>query len=249
MIVNNLVMVESSNNIIIDKYFNEKEAYLKNDYDVKYIKISNTKNLSSYVLIKHNIESISLSRSRKKSKSFYSEVVFAGLRQPTKDIKIGTYTVLKMFTDRFKISDMDICIDGLNEIDINSQNRNQLHYMFNEYIDNIKDTHIEKTSFYINSPSNPMKDTDYFKKILLYDKYIKENRHKKLDDSLKNWKRLELTLFVNSKFKGFILDDYIEDVQTIAKEYFNASSFSYEYLELQKKLLIDKRTHRGKISL
>ena len=51
--------------------------------------------------------------------------------------------------------------------------------------------------------------------------------------------------FFSFKFKDFILDDYLEDMQNIAKKYFNVLSFSYEYIELQNKLLTDKRTHRG----
>ena len=89
--------------------------------------------------------------------------------------------------------------------------------------------------------------TDYFKKILVYNKYLKESRYKNLDDELKNWKRLEVTVNIKFKFKDFVLDDYLEDMQNLAKKYFNVLSFSYEYLELQNKLLTDKRTHKGTV--
>ena len=122
-------------------------------------------------------------------------------------------------------------------------------YLFKDYISNFKDTLIEKSSFYINTPSSPITDADYFKKILVYDKYLKESRYKNLDDELKKWKRLEITVNIKFKFKDFLLDDYLEDMQNIAKKYFNTLLFSYEYLELQSNLLIDRRTHKGVKSL
>ena len=119
-------------------------------------------------------------------------------------------------------------------------------YLFKDYISNFKNAQIEKTSFYINTPSSPTADTDYFKKILVYDKYSKESRYKKLDDELKNWKRLEITVNIKFKFKDFVLDDYLEDMQNIAKKYFNVLAFSYDYLHLQNKLLTDGRTLKAK---
>jgi len=244
-------MLDSTDNYIIDEYFNQKEIVRKNDYDVKFIKIGNQRNISGYILVKCNIESVDLSKRRKKKKTFYSEVVFCGLRQPTKEINKSTYSVLSNFIKRFKVSDLDICFDGLSEIAINSKNINQYYYMFNEYINNFsKDTEIIKSSFYINTPSSPNDDTDYFKKICVYDKFIKESKHKKIDPRYTNWKRLEVTVNVHFKFNGFVIDDYIEDIKRTAKSYFNTSNFSYEYLDLQCKLLTDRRTlHRKNIEL
>ncbi len=249
MINNNLVMLDKCDNYIIDHFFDRKEVKQKNDKNVKFVKIGTTQNLSSYILIKLNVETIELSKSRKKSKSYYCEVIFTGLRQPTKKITIDTYTILYKFINRFKVSDIDICIDGLSDIPINDKNIDRYYYIFRDYINSFSDALIERTSFYINVPTNPSKDTDYFKKILLYDKYIKESRNKKVEDKYINWKRLEVTLNVKCKFKGFNLDDYLGDIQSIGKKYFNSSSFTYEYLELQKKLLTDSRTHRGNNAL
>ena len=134
------------------------------------------------------IESISISKSRKKSKNHYSEVIFAGLRQPTKNISLSTYEILNLFIKRFKVSDLDICFDGLSELEINDNTLNMYRYLFKDYISNFKDTLIEKSSFYINTPSSPIADTDYFKKILVYEKYLKESRYKNLDDELKDRK-------------------------------------------------------------
>lgn len=249
MIDNDLVVKNSCNNFIINRYFEEKEIKQNRDYEVKFVEIGNIKNLSGYILIKQNLESVSISKSRKKKKSFYSEVIFAGLRQPTKEIYLSTYETLSLFIKRFKVSDLDICFDGLSELDINDNTLNMYRYLFKDYISNFKNALIEKTSFYINTPSSPTADTDYFKKILVYDKYLKESRYKNLDDDLKNWKRLEITVNIKFKFKDFILDDYLEDMQKIAKKYFNVLSFSYDYLHLQNNLLTDRRTHKGVKSL
>lgn len=249
MIDNDLVIKNSCKNYIINGYFEKKEIKQNKDYDVNFIEIGNTKNLSGYVLIKQNLESVSISKSRKKSKSHYSEIVFAGLRQPTKNISIGTYEVMSLFIKRFKVSNIDFCFDGLSELNINENTLIRYKYLFKDYINSFSDTHLEKTSFYINTPMSPTADAEHFKKILVYDKYSKESRYKILDEDLKNWKRLEVTINVNFKFKVYLLDDYIHDMQKIALKYFDVSSFSYNYLDLQRKLLIDRRTHRGKLFL
>lgn len=246
MISNDLVIKDSCRNYIINEYFEKKEIKQNRDYDVKFIEIGNTQNLSGYILIKQNLESVSISKSRRKRKDFYNEVIFAGLRQPTKHISISTYEILSLFIKRFKVSDLDICFDGLSELDINDNTLNMYRYLFKDYISNFKNALIEKTSFYINTPSSPIADTDYFKKILVYDKYLKESRYKNLDDELKNWKRLEITVNIKFKFKDFILDDYLEDMQKIAKKYFNVLSFSYDYIHLQNNLLTDRRTLKAK---
>ncbi len=200
-------------------------------------------------MIKQNLESVSNSKSRKKSKSHYIEIVFAGLRQPTKNINMGTYEVLSLFIKRFKVSNIDFYFDGLSELDINQNTLMRYRYIFKDYINSFSDTHLEQTSFYINTPLSPTADADRFKKILVYDKYSKESRYKILDEDLKNWKRLEVTINVNFKFKVFLLDDYLYDMQKLALKYFDVSSFSYNYLNLQRKLLIDRRTHKGKLFL
>ena len=246
---NDLVMEDYTKNAIIDNYFQTKEVKQNRDYEVKIIKIGKTQNLSSYILIKQNLESVTISKRRKKSKSYYSEIIFAGLRQPTKNINLVTYEILSLFIKRFKVSNLDICFDGLNEIDINKSNFYKLADVFEKYINSFDDVRIEQTSFYINEVSSRLEDTDKFIKMLAYDKYAKESRYKKLDDELKNWKRLEVTLKVEFKFKGFNLKDYIKDVEVTAKKYFNTLSFSYDYLNLQSKLLTDRRTHKRVISL
>lgn len=243
---NELKVLSSSRNYLINKYFEQKEIKQNRDFDVKFVEIGNTRNLSGYILIKTNMTSINLSKNSKKSKSYFVEIIFAGLRQPTKSISMNTYKILAIFIKRFKVADIDICCDGINKLSIDKSTFNNHCFLFKDYINGFQDVEIEKTSFYINNPSSPTADADYFKKILLYDKYIKESRYKELDESFKNWKRLEFTLKVQFKLKGFNLDDYIKDIVSISKRYFSVTYFSYEYLNLQIKLLTDKRTHRGK---
>lgn len=246
MIDNCLVIQNSSKNYIINQYFEEKEIKQNRDYKVKFVEIGNTKNLSSYCLIKTNLKSISISKSRKKSKNHYCEVVFTGLRQPTKNISKSTYEILSLFIKRFNVNDLDICFDGLSELDINESTLMMYIYLFKDYINSFSEMNREQTSFYINTLLSPTADADRFKKILVYDKYLKESRYKILDEELKNWKRLEVTVNIQSKFKDFSLDDYLHDIQKIALKYFDVSSFSYEYLNLQGKLLLDRRTHKNK---
>jgi len=242
----NLNVKDYSRNFLINQYFEEKEFKSKNDYSVSFVEIGNTKNLSGYILLKTNTLSVSLSRQRKKSKSHYVEVIFAGLRQPTKDIDIKTYDVLNHFIKRAKVSTIDICCDGLNRKSIDKK----LHYssVFDGYIGQKTKAKLVGTTFYINNPSAPSADADYFLKIMLYDKYIKESRHKLIDTSLKDWKRLEFRVSVNEKLKDSLtLEDYVHDVVNIAKEYFKVSSIDSSYFIQQIALMTDKRTHRGKI--
>ena len=136
MINNDLVIKDSCRNFIINKYFEEKEIKQNRDYEVKFVEVGNIKNLSGYILIKQNLESVSISKSRKKKKNFYSEVIFAGLRQPTKHISLSTYEILNLFIKRFKVSDLDICFDGLSELEINDNTLNMYRYLFKDYISN-----------------------------------------------------------------------------------------------------------------
>jgi hypothetical protein len=241
----NLEVNNYSKNFLINKYFEEKELKLKNDYKVSFVEVGNTKNLSGYILLKTNIESMKLSKQQKKSKSYYIEVIFAGLRQPTKDIGMRTYEVLNHFIKRAKVSTIDICCDGSNRKSIDKK----LYHssVFDSYIGQKTRVKLVGTTFYINNPSSPSDDTDYFLKIMLYDKYIKESRHKLLDTAFKDWKRLEFRVSVNEKLKDIsTLEDYAHDVINVAKEYFTVSSIDSSYFIQQVGLLTDKRTQRGK---
>lgn len=241
----NLEVKDYSKNYLINQYFETKEVKLQQDVEVKFVEIGNTQNLSGYMLLKINRESINLSKHKKKAKTHYVEVIFAGLRQPTKSIDIGTYSILSEFIKRFKISTIDICFDGMSQKQIDKK----LYYVsaFSGYIGKETEQKLVNTTFYINKPSAPSADADYFLKMMLYDKYIKESRYRLLDPSLKDWKRLEFRVSVKEKLKDILtLEDYAHDVINVAKEYFKVHSIDNSYFIQQVALLTDKRTHRGK---
>ena len=241
----NLQVKDYSKNYLINQYFETKEVKLQQDVEVKFVEIGNTQNLSGYMLLKINRESINLSKHKKKAKTHYVEVIFAGLRQPTKRIDIGTYRILSEFIKRFKISMIDICFDGMSQNKIDKK----LYYSsaFSAYIGKETEQKLVNTTFYINKPSAPSADADYFLKMMLYDKYLKESRYRKLDTSFEHWKRLEFRVSVNEKLKdSSTLEDYVHDVLNVAKEYFSVTAIDRSYFMQQVGLLTDKRTHRGK---
>jgi hypothetical protein len=234
-------LVDSSNSFIINQYFFEKEIKLKDDRTVRFVKISNVRNLSGYILIKNNEESISVSKKMKQSKSHYVEVVFAGLRQPSKKIDMQTYEVLSHFIKRFKVAYVDVCFDGKCSVPVDKK----MHYShpFEGYVGSQTDIVLNATTLYINNPTAPHEDADYFVKILLYDKYIKESRHKALDDAYRGWKRIEFRVSLDMKLKASdALADYLYSMLPVAKRYFKVEEIDSHYFKQQVRWLTDKRT-------
>jgi len=240
-----LEVKDYSKNYIINKYFYEKEIKLAKDSQVRFVEIGNTNNLSGYILIKNNEDSISASKKTKQSKTHYVEVIFAGLRQPTKKIDMSTYTVLVEFIKRFKVSYVDVCFDGENENAIDS--KMYYSHIFKDYMGRSSKEKLVGTTFYINNPSAPKVDADYFIKVMVYDKYIKETRYKELDDTLTHWKRIEFRVSINDKLKDTNgLENYLDDMASVAKTYFGSLSINNTYFNQQIVWLGDKRTHKGK---
>ncbi len=229
---NDLKVEDEISNTVINSFY-QKELKGKKDLQIKAIKISSVNNLSGYAIIKLNNTTINLSKLNKKRKFWFAEVVFAGLRQPTKTIKKDTYDILAMFINRFKISTMDICVDGLNKKEISKSNKFFYQNLFKEYINNKKDINLYKSSFYINNPVANEDDTDIFVKILYYDKYQKEinQNNKKLSKKLIDWKRLEVTINISRyKLKDINIADYIYDISNIAKKCFGDIKFCIQYI-------------------
>ena len=238
-------MKDSSRNYIINQYFYEKEIKQNRDSKVWFVEIGNTNNLSGYIIIKSNEDSISASKKVKQSKMHYVEVIFAGLRQPTKKIHMSTYSVLIEFIKRFKVSYIDVCFDGENRNAIDK--KMYYSHVFRDYVGRYSKEKLVKTTFYINNPYAPNVDADYFIKILVYDKYIKESRYKVLEDTLRHWKRIEFRISVNAMLKDTNgLKDYLDNMASVAKRYFGASSIDDAYYNQQLVWLSDKRTQRGK---
>ncbi|MEA2019581.1 MAG: hypothetical protein U9N59_14165 [Campylobacterota bacterium] len=247
---NNLVLEDFAKNNIINKlatkHFNEKEMKNSRDYKVQFVKISNENNLSGYMLVKQNLNSVTVAIKHKKAKDSKYEIVFAGLRQPTKNISMDSYKVLSLFVSKYKIFDMDICVDGLNEIKINSESHNQHIHLFDNYVKAKKETKIYRSSFYINNPQSIESDTYKIKRVNVYDKYQKESSRKTLNDSYENWKRIEATVIINSHIKGVLMADYIQDVLNLASKYFNANHYDLAYINLQLKILQNGDARRSK---
>ncbi|MDQ1340202.1 MAG: hypothetical protein QG567_1359 [Campylobacterota bacterium] len=242
-----LEVKDRSRNYIINQYFYEKEIKQHKDRQVWFVEIGNTNNLSGYIIIKSNEDSISVSKKGKHSKTHYVEVVFAGLRQPTKDIRMGTYAVLGAFIKRFKVSYVDVCFDGACKKPIDK--RIYFNHALESYKGKNSTERLVETSFYINNPSAPNIDADYFDRIIVYDKYIKESRNnKKLDTSLQYWKRIEFRVGIDAKLKDTNgLEEYLDDMARVAKQYFGVLDMNDTYLKQQVLWLTDKRTQRGKI--
>lgn len=241
-----LEIKDYSRNYIINQYFYEKEIKQHKDCQIWFVEIGNTNNLSGYIIIKSNEKSISDSKKGKRSKTHYVEVIFAGLRQPTKNIYMSTYAVLKVFIERFKISYVDVCFDGECKMPIDK--RMHFNPVLENYIGEKSTERLFKTSFYINNPSAPNVDADYYNRIIVYDKYIKESRHtKKLETSLQYWKRIEFRVGIDTKLKDTNgLEEYLDDMARVAKKYFGVSDISDTYFKQQVLWLTFKRTQRGK---
>jgi len=240
-----LKVKDYSKNYIINQYFEQKEIKCKDDDQVRFVEVGNTNNLSGYILIKNNEDSIFASKKAKRSNIYYVEIVFAGLRQPTKEIYMSTYNVLIEFVKRFKVSYVDVCFDGENKNAIN----NKMYYghVFTGYIGRYSKVNLVDTTFYINNPFAPNENADYFRKMIVYDKYIKESRYKSLGDALKHWKRMEFRVSIDAKLKDTNgLEEYLMDMINVAKKYFEVRGISDVYFKQQVLWLTDKRTQRGK---
>lgn len=232
-------------------YINQAMAKEIKENKILFIPIGNTNNLSGYILLKIDDEVVALNKERSKkykdidiNTSHYVKVAFVGLRQQVKKIHIDTYRILGSFINGFDVNSIDICFDGYSGVAIHQSNINKLHWLFSDYFVNTNDTHIEKTSFYINKLVAQLDDADQYIKMILYDKYIKETRYKILNDSFKDWKRLEVRIPLNARLKDVVFDDYCLDVLTMASKYFNIDDFSLNYFYLQLELLTDGRTHK-----
>lgn len=119
-------------------------------------------------------------------------------------------------------------------------------------------TRIFKSSYYINNSKDSNKrkkeqiehininnnDTKAYNRILLYDKSLK-NLQTKNFVQIENWKRIEVTIEVNEKFRELNksnLDDYLEDCKRLANIFFGSDlTFDTSYFEIQQKSLSNKK--------
>ncbi|PAF49271.1 hypothetical protein BKH41_03640 [Helicobacter sp. 12S02232-10] len=191
------------------KFKNYQSDNEKHKLDIKYINLKRgVKSLSNTILIIKNSKTChEYSKNNKKSYAYFTEVVFAGLHQPSKDIEPLTLKILKAFLKRYKVHSIDLAVDFDWERSVNNTNRPLFQEATKPYqTEGIKpNIRNEGSGMYLNNP-NP--DTGLLK-ILLYDKYKKQTEYHKeaIKEELKNWKRLEITIKTKTRFFDWIEKD------------------------------------------
>ncbi|PAF46567.1 hypothetical protein BKH46_07380 [Helicobacter sp. 12S02634-8] len=195
------------------KFKNYQSENQKHKLDIKYINLKRgVKSLSNTILIIKNSKNChEYSKNNKKSYEYYSEVVFAGLHQPSKDIEPLTLKILKKFLKRYKVHSLDLAVDFDWDKSVNNANRPLFetatrNYQQEEIKPNIRN---EGSSLYLNNPD----PSTGLLRILLYDKYKKQTLYHKeqIKPELKDWKRLEITIKTKARFFDWIERDGSND--------------------------------------
>lgn len=232
----------------IEKQFtrDQKRRYKKEQYQpmIEYVKISEGKGLSTYMIIVRNTPLLfDYAERDKKVKSHYCQVIFTGLHQPTKQISRESIKFISKFLKRktFKLHSIDIAIDYLNDAPIDYKKKEE----FKEQLKPLNnDSYIcNGSSLYCNRVNDRQID-----KILIYDKFKKQTTYQKqpLSQSLKAWKRLEVEVHPANKcsFMEYISsDNFIEALERIndIAHRVNVRGYNREYLRYQLNSFIDNR--------
>lgn len=227
----------------IVQYFKHKYGDISR---LKFVRINNGRSINSLIILHHTDSCVQLEKKRKKCKGYYVEVVFAGLRQPFKDIDISTYDILAQFVKRFDVSSIDICLDGESNVQVKQSNRYVLLRMFEPWIQRYTDTNICYTTFYVNAPVETEDQTYPYSKIVFYDKFLKEVKHKYIEERYEKWKRLEVTVPLSGKLSEYMLEDLTRDIKEMAKHCFGDKAISDEFFHKQVGLLLDRRKTKSK---
>ncbi len=202
-----------------------------NNFELQIVKISKAKSLLGYILVKKNINSDNYARQIKKKKGAYREIIFTGLHQPTKQTAKehleASYRVISRFVDKCPNSTIDIALDGLCSPQIDKRALDSLMCM---YFNNIKDTKQYRNSYYINNILSPKSSIFTFKRLIIYDKFLKNGAYEK-------WKRLEVTVNISKKLTVSKLDEVLVSVSLLAGNYFDNNNYDYTSLEKQQKKL------------
>ena len=151
------------------------------------------------IVIENSNELNDLCKKRKKALGYYVMIVFAGLFQPSRELYKETYRILGKFLRRFKPFSFDLAADFEKGEKVSYAFKNQFKDAVTEQADGGIIAY--KSSIYANA----CKGDKYYglNKILLYDKF-------------KDWRRLELTFKLKSKFLSFIKNEnYMECVEVL----------------------------------
>ena len=215
---------------------------------IEVVKLTKGKTVSNYMIIVRNTPLLfDLATHHKKAKDTFCMVVLTGLHQPNTKIESEAMKHISKVVKRksFKLHSLDVAIDT-------TDHRSITHKRKGAFKDNLmpysKQGVISKgSSLYINNLEHPS-----ISRVLYYDKYSKEKYYLKreVDNDLKEWKRLEITLtfdVTKRENKGFMnyidslnfIDDLyeVQEVARLAK----ISSYSDDYLIYQLNSLIDNR--------
>ena len=213
---------------------------------VKLPKVGKSKAL--YITVIRNIPILfDVATHHKKAKDSFCLVIFAGLHQPSKKISSEAMEIISKFIKRkaFNLRSIDLAIDTTDDRSVDYKRKGAFKDDLMPYSE--KGVISKGSSLYINDLDHPS-----INRILYYDKYKKQLNQQKeiIDDDLKEWKRLEITLTfdVTQKYnKGFIhyieslnfVDDLYEvgDVAQLA----GIKSYLNDYLTYQLNSLLDNR--------
>jgi hypothetical protein len=225
---------------MFEKEINKDKAR-EDKYMLKTISINSNSELSSYIIVKINAKTLNISNKQKKKSDYKVEVIFTSLNQHTKKVDIKSYEILNAFIKRFKIDTIDIAFDTLYQKSID---RAYISKVLKEYVTSILDITEYKTSIYINNPLSPYGDFGVFDRILIYDKYIKNG-------VVKGWKRVEVTLSINTKLNKDSIEDiqnHTVDLKSISKLIFDIKDevINTKYIDTQLYSIIDKRRLKSK---
>ena len=213
------------------------------------VKLSKGKSLSNYMIISRNTPLLfDYATHHKKAKDTYCLITFAGLHQPTKKIESEAMKHISKILKRkaFKLYSLDVAIDTKDYRSITHNRKGAFKDNLKPYSN--KGVISKGSSLYINEI-----DHESINRILYYDKYLKQTKHHKqggINRSLRNWKRLEVTLtfdVTKSNNKGFInyiesmnfIDDLYE-VDAVARKA-KVKNYDEDYLLYQLNSLIDNR--------
>ena len=232
----------------------KKEAYKPT---LEVAKLAKGKALSNYMTITRNTPLLfEYATHHKKAKDTYCLIEFSGLHQPTSHIQKEAMQIISKFLKRkaFSLHSVDIATDTKDKAPINHKSKAKHGATSTE----LKALGVvsHASSLYINKPKS-----NSIGRVLYYDKYFKQTKHhkQKLAKSLKDWKRLEITLtvdiFKTTERKSFIeyinSYDFMEGIEAVHKAITKHKIKSYDnsYLLYQLNGFIDNRILNNKATV
>lgn len=235
--------------------YDNKTRYKTDTYKpiIKYCKISKGIGLSNYLIIIQNIPALfDYATQKKKAKDFYCMLIHTGLHQPTKTISNESIKAVSTMLKRksFKVYDMDISFDFIEHKSIDYKRKDEVKKALKSDTD-ISSYIVTGGSLYCNSMKHQT-----VKKILIYDKYIKQKiYHKQLiHENLNGWKRLEIKIKptdLKADFKSFIRsEDFTNSlsIYDLIADKLNICEMDNTYLNYQISSILDNRILNNKKS-